>query len=67
MKQCANCWEPMAITAKRCPHCGHGDEPPAQAPERGSRHLFWLSSLLALAFAVLLLRYLGILLSRTRQ
>jgi len=61
MRQCPNCWEPMAITAMRCPHCGHGDKPPAQAPERRSPYLFWLSSLLALAFGVLLLRYLGIL------
>ena len=60
MKQCPNCWEPMSLTARRCPHCGDG-EPLAQAPERRLPYLFWLSSLLALAFAVLLLRYLGIL------
>jgi predicted amidophosphoribosyltransferase len=60
MKQCPNCWEPMSLTAMRCPHCGNG-EPLVQARERRPRYLLWLSSLLVLASALFLLRYLGIL------
>jgi hypothetical protein len=61
MQQCPNCWEPMSITAKLCPHCGHGEPIATQPSKRRLSYLFWLSFLLMLAFAILLVRYLGIL------
>ena len=61
MQQCPNCWEPMSITAKLCPHCGHGDRIVTEPSKRRLGFLFWLLFLLMLAFAVLLVRYEGIL------
>jgi predicted amidophosphoribosyltransferase len=61
MQQCPNCWEPMSITANLCPHCGHGGRIAAQPSKRRSGYVLWLSFILMLAFAVLLVRYLGIL------
>ena len=61
MQQCPNCFEPMSMTADRCPHCGQGERIAAQPAKPRSGNLFWLSLLLVLAFAVLLVRYLGIL------
>jgi hypothetical protein len=58
MQQCPNCWEPMSITANLCPHCGHGE--PTQPSKRRLGYLFWLSFLLMLAFAVLLVRCLEV-------
>jgi hypothetical protein len=50
----------MSITANLCPHCGHGERIATQPSKRRLGYLFWLSFLLMLAFAVLLLRYVGI-------
>jgi len=61
MQQCPNCWEPMSITANLCPHCGHSEPIAAQPPKRRLGYIFWLLFLLMLSFAVLLVRYLGIL------
>ena len=61
MQQCPNCWEPMSITANQCPHCGHSESIATQPSKRRLGFLFWLLFLLMLAFAVLLVRYLGIL------
>ena len=60
MQQCPNCWEPMSITANLCPHCGHGEPIATQPSKRRLGYLFWLSFLLMLAFAVLLVRYLEV-------
>lgn len=59
MQQCPNCWEPMSLTAKVCPHCGNGKRI-VEPPKRRRSYLPWLSFLLMLAFVVLLVRYLGI-------
>jgi predicted amidophosphoribosyltransferase len=57
MQQCPNCWEPMSLTAKLCPHCGHGGPTVVEPPkERRVGYLYWLSFLLMLAFAALLVR-----------
>jgi hypothetical protein len=61
MQQCPNCWEPMSITANLCPHCGYSETIGIQPSKRRLGYLFWLSFLLILAFALLLVRYLGIL------
>jgi hypothetical protein len=62
MQQCPNCWEPMSLRAKLCPHCGHSEPIATQPSKRRLGFLFWLLLLLLmLAFAVLLVRYHGIL------
>ena len=61
MQLCPNCWEPMSITANLCPHCGQSERIATQPSKRRLGYLFWLAFLLMLAFAVLLVRYLGIL------
>ena len=61
MQQCPNCWEPMSLVAKVCPHCGHGESVAAPPSKRQLGSIFWLSLLLMLAFAALLTRFLGIL------
>ena len=59
MQQCPNCWEPMSLTANRCPHCGQREAPAAPASRPG--YPIWLVFFLMLVFAVLFVRYLGIL------
>jgi hypothetical protein len=61
MQQCPNCWEPMSITAKLCPHCGHDDRIVTKPSKRPLGFLFWLLFLLMLALGVLVVRYEGIL------
>jgi len=51
----------MSITANLCPHCGHSEPIATQPSKRRLGFLFWLLFLLMLAFAVLLVRYQGIL------
>jgi hypothetical protein len=51
----------MSITANLCPHCGHSESIPTRPSKRRLGFLFWLLFLLMLAFAALLVRYLGIL------